>query len=159
MVVDFLEAFILEFFDQNPLSQLGLIVSANRLAYHVTELSGNPLSQVSSLRECQESGGDFSLQNALDMARHKLAAIPPYGSREVLVLMSALCTVDPGDIHDTIAECRQSHITCSVISLAAEMYVCTLMAQTTGGQTNRHAKTTETTEIVQRTAHTLLRGG
>ena len=138
VTLDYLEAFIHEYFDQNPISQLGFIVSANKLAYQVTELSGNPSSQIAALREMSESqtqsGGDFSLQNALDMARHKLSVIPPYGAREILVIMAALCTVDPGDIHDTITQCQQSHITCSVISLAAEMYVCTLLATTTGGK-------------------------
>lgn len=133
ITLDYLESFIHEFFDQNPISQLGFIVSANKLSYHVTELSGNPNSQVAALRACAEEGGDFSLQNSLDMARQKLSSIPPYGSREIIVLMAALATVDPGDIHDTITACQQSHITCSVISLAAEMYVCNLLATTTGG--------------------------
>src|SRR4051794_40454394 len=60
--------------------------------------------------------------------------IPPYGSREVLLLLSALSTVDPGDVMDSIAACAAAHMTCSVISLAAEMYVATLMASTTGGE-------------------------
>lgn len=140
MTLDYLESFIHEFFDQNPISQLGFIVSANKLSYHITELSGNPASQVAALREVTESGGDFSLQNALDMARQKLASIPPYGSREILVIMAALSTVDPGDIHDSIQACQKSHITCSVISLAAEMYVCTLLATTTGGEERRAAQ-------------------
>jgi len=60
--------------------------------------------------------------------------IPPYGSREILLVLSSLSTVDPGDLHETIAACHSSHISCSVISLAAEMFVATMLATTTGGQ-------------------------
>lgn len=194
VILDLMEQFIREYFDQNPLSQLGLIVAANKLSYRVTDLSGNPEAQIQAMRECAEQGGDFGMQNALEMARDKLKSvagagsragasarewhcagrrfvvrvtsdaqsptlrcadflssvcirsahclplllpssqIPPYGSREILLLMSALSTVDPGDLHDTIAACHASHICCSVISLSAEMYVATLLATTTGGQ-------------------------
>lgn len=41
-----LQNFIREFFDQNPLSQLGLIVMRNGVAETLTELSGSPVSAV-----------------------------------------------------------------------------------------------------------------
>ena len=34
------ESFILDYFDQNPLSQLGIILSKNSIAEKITELSG-----------------------------------------------------------------------------------------------------------------------
>jgi len=135
-VVSGLELFIRDYFDQNPLSHLGLIVSCNSLSYKLTALSGNPEHQIRALREFSEGetiGGEFSLQNSLELAKASLASIPPYGSREILVLLSAITTVDPGDIHQTINACKASHITCSTIALAAEMYVATLLATTTGG--------------------------
>lgn len=137
VTLELLESFIVEFFDQNPLSHLGFILSSNRLAQHVTDLSGNPSSQIAALRAAMDKygGGELSLQNALELARSKLASVPPYGSREVLLLVGALATVDPGDIHETISACAQANITCSVICMAAEMYVCSLLATTTGGQT------------------------
>jgi transcription initiation factor TFIIH subunit 2 len=136
LVLELVEEWILEFFDQNPLSQLGLIVAANKLAVHVTELSGNPRAQIDALRHAaeQEGGGEFSLQNALELARSKLASIPPYGAREILVVLGALSSVDPGDVTDTITALKEAHVTASVIALAAELYVCTLLATTTGGQ-------------------------
>lgn len=36
-----LEKFVEEFFDQNPLSQLGIIAMKNKRAERITELSGN----------------------------------------------------------------------------------------------------------------------
>jgi transcription initiation factor TFIIH subunit 2 len=38
-----LHAFIREFFDQNPLSHLGLILMRNGIAQRLTELAGSPV--------------------------------------------------------------------------------------------------------------------
>jgi hypothetical protein len=43
-----------------------------------------------------DAGGDASLQNALEVAVEALKDIPPYGHREVLFLLAALTTCDPG---------------------------------------------------------------
>ncbi|MEW5309751.1 MAG: hypothetical protein WDW38_001613 [Sanguina aurantia] len=43
--------FIREFFDQNPLSQLGILLMRNGLAERLTELSGSPESQIKKLSE------------------------------------------------------------------------------------------------------------
>jgi len=40
LAVDQLQGFILEYFDQNPISQLGIIVTRDGLAEKLTELSG-----------------------------------------------------------------------------------------------------------------------
>lgn len=37
------QLFIKEYFDQNPISQLGIIVTRNKVAIKLTELSGTPL--------------------------------------------------------------------------------------------------------------------
>ena len=52
---------------------------------HITRLRSNP-----------ETGGDASLQNALDLSVSTMRGIPPYGHREVLMLYAALSTCDPG---------------------------------------------------------------
>ena len=38
-----LEGYVQEFFDQNPISQLGIIVTKNKRADMVCELGGNPM--------------------------------------------------------------------------------------------------------------------
>ena len=58
---------------------------------------------------------------------------PPYGSKEVLVIMGALHTTDPGDIFDSIKNVKADNIRCSVMSLSAEVYVCKILAKSTGG--------------------------
>lgn len=138
VMLDATAEFIREFFDQNPLSHLGIIAVAHGIASKVSELSGSPSAQIAALKHYVDSvssatGGDFGLQNALDLAREKLTQIPPYGSRELIVLLSALSTVDPGDLLESITACAASHITASVISVSAEMYVASLLASSTGG--------------------------
>ena len=74
LVFQLLEHYIEEYFDQNPISQLGILQTGNKRAETVTELSGNPrrhLAKLQALKErtCQ---GEPSLQNALELATHTL---------------------------------------------------------------------------------------
>ncbi|OMO71229.1 von Willebrand factor, type A [Corchorus capsularis] len=127
------EAFIREFFDQNPLSQVGLVTIKDGVAQCLTDLGGSPESHIKALMNKLECSGDSSLQNALDLVDGYLNQIPSYGHREVLILYSALTTCDPGDIMETIKKCKKSKIRCSVIGLAAEMFICKHLCQETGG--------------------------
>ncbi len=137
-VTDFACAFIEQFFDQNPISQLGVIVCARRTALCVTELSGNPKQQVERLRKesarHKAHGGDFSLQNGLKAALVALQHIPPYGSREIILVHGSLTTVDPGDVTQTISELKTSRVRASVISLVAKPRICSVLAAETKGR-------------------------
>jgi transcription initiation factor TFIIH subunit 2 len=41
-----LEGFIDEFFDQNPISQMGIIITKNKRAEKLSELAGNPRKHI-----------------------------------------------------------------------------------------------------------------
>ncbi|GAU17862.1 hypothetical protein TSUD_329880 [Trifolium subterraneum] len=127
------ETFIREFFDQNPLSHVGLVTTKDGVANCLTDLGGSPESHIKALMGKLECSGDASLQNALELVHSNLNQIPSYGHREVLILYSALSTCDPGDIMETIQKCKKSKIRCSVIGLAAEMFICKHLCQETGG--------------------------
>ncbi|XP_073050655.1 general transcription factor IIH subunit 2-like [Primulina eburnea] len=127
------EAFIREFFDQNPLSQIGLVTLKDGVAHSLTDLGGSPESHIKVLMGKLECSGDASLQNGLDLVHSLLNQIPTYGHREVLILYSALSTCDPGDVNEAIEKCKSSKIRCSVIGLSAELYVCKCLCQKTGG--------------------------
>lgn len=90
-----------EFFDQNPISKLGIITTQQGAATKLSELGTNPRRHVERLDAAAASagggraasaaagggivrGGDMSLQTALEMALRTLELIPPYGTREVL---------------------------------------------------------------------------
>ncbi|XP_074581481.1 general transcription factor IIH subunit 2 [Curcuma longa] len=127
------EAFIREFFDQNPLSHIGLVTIKDGVAHRLTEIGGSPESQIKALMGKLECSGDASLQNALELVHGYLSHIPSYGHREVLFLYSALNSCDPGDIMETIQKCKKAKIRCSLIGLSAEIFICKHLCEETGG--------------------------
>jgi transcription initiation factor TFIIH subunit 2 len=133
VVANCVEAFVREFFDQNPLSHLGIITLQNGVAHCLTDLSGSPETHIRALRANLECVGDASIQNAIDLARGLLCQIPTYAHRETLLIFSALSTCDPGDILEAVRRCKDANIRCSVVGLAAEIYICKLLCEQTGG--------------------------
>ncbi|CCH60165.1 hypothetical protein TBLA_0C03620 [Henningerozyma blattae CBS 6284] len=118
--------FVHEFFDQNPISQMGVIIMRNGLAHLVSQISGNPQDHIDSLKAMrkQEPKGNPSLQNALEMARGLLLPVPPHCTREVLIVFGGLSSTDPGDIHQTITSLVQEKIRATVIGLSAQVAIC-----------------------------------
>lgn len=119
-------AFINEFFEQNPISQLGIVGMRDGLAVRVSDMSGNPNDHIKAIQELRKSEpkGHPSLENALEMSRAALFHAPSHGTREVLLVFGALHTSDPGDIHTTISNLVNDKIRATVIGLAAQVAVC-----------------------------------
>ena len=71
LTLRYIEDFIKEFFDQNPISQLGIIGMRDGLAVRVSDLGGNPSEHVKKVRGLrgEEPRGNVSLQNGLEMGR------------------------------------------------------------------------------------------
>ena len=69
--IKYAQEFVQEYFEQNPISQLGFIGLRDGLAVRISDLSGNPNDHVEALQKLKalEPAGDASLQNALEMAR------------------------------------------------------------------------------------------
>lgn len=69
-----LEMFFDQFFDQNPISQIGIIVTRNKRAERVSELSGNAKTHLETLKRLAEVTcvGEPSLQNALELGLQTL---------------------------------------------------------------------------------------
>lgn len=99
-----LELFIEEFFDENPISQVGLIAMKNKRAEKVAELSGCAKKHVKVIQELSKVTliGEPSLQNGLETAMDTLKLVPAHASREILVILSNLTICDPNDINKTI---------------------------------------------------------
>lgn len=67
--------FVREYFEQNPISQMGIVVMRLGVAKRVSEMTGNPALLIDRLRAIEkdkEPEGDPSLQNALEMCRGEL---------------------------------------------------------------------------------------
>ncbi|XP_065060817.1 general transcription factor IIH subunit 2-like [Rhopilema esculentum] len=131
-----LEKFIVEYFDQNPISQLGIIITKNKRAEKITDLSGNPKLHITALQNVVNKGcsGEPSLQNSLDTALAVLKHLPNHASREVLIIFGCLTTCDPGDINDSIAALKSCDIRCSIIGLSAEIRICKQICKETQGE-------------------------
>ncbi|KAL5352681.1 hypothetical protein ACLOAV_002629 [Pseudogymnoascus australis] len=110
--------FITEFFEQNPISQLGILGMRDGLAKPISPSPAPPPP---------------SLQNALEMARAALFHAPSHGTREVLLISGALLSSDPGDIHTTITSLASDHIRVSAIGLAAQVAVLSEICAKTRG--------------------------
>lgn len=128
--------FVTEFFEQNPISQLGVIGMRDGLAVRVSDMSGNPTEHINAIQalRAQEPKGHPSLQNALEMARGALFHAPSHGTREVVIVFGALLSSDPGDIHRTVDALVKDKICVGVVGLAAQVAICReLVVKTNNG--------------------------
>lgn len=127
--------FVREYFDQNPISQLAVVVTRDAVATRLSRLSSNPALHIDAIAEALRLGpyGDASLQNALVLARSLLAPIPAYGTREVLIAFGSLSTCDPGNIHDVVGEFVSDKIRASAVGLCAELSILRSISVRTGG--------------------------
>ena len=142
LTIRYASEFVTEFFEQNPISQLGIVGMRDGLAVRVSNMSGNPTDHFDSLDKLrkQEPHGHASLENALEMARANLFHSPTHGTREVLLVFGALHTVDPDDIHTTIANMVKDKIGARVIGLAAQVAICSeLVSRTNNGDKSHYS--------------------
>ncbi|KAF8325227.1 Ssl1-like-domain-containing protein [Cantharellus anzutake] len=127
LTLQYMRGFIIEWFDQNPLGQIGIVGMRGGLGEKICDMTGNPQDVVKTILE------RANLQNAIEMARSSMSHLPTHSSREILVLFGSLTTCDPGNIHDTVQSCVVDRIRISVVALAAEMKICRDMCSQTGG--------------------------
>ncbi|KAG7194602.1 uncharacterized protein KQ657_004278 [Scheffersomyces spartinae] len=144
MTLTYLVDFIVEFFDQNPISQMGIVLMRNGVATLISEVSSSPQYHLDNIRHVKarqhnkfEPKGDPSLQNSLEMARSLLmynfgnnsttnnnGGESSKNSKEILILFGALFTSDPGDIHHTINNLIKDDIKVKIIGLSAQVAIC-----------------------------------
>ncbi|TCD71621.1 hypothetical protein EIP91_007368 [Steccherinum ochraceum] len=136
LMLQYAREFVTEWFDQNPLGQIGVVGMRSGVGERVGEMSGNPQDVLKVIHERHklEPAGEPSLQNAVEMARSSMSHLPTHSSREIVVIFGSLTTCDPGNIHDTLDECVKDKIRISVVALAAEMKICRDLCDKTGGQ-------------------------
>jgi transcription initiation factor TFIIH subunit 2 len=66
--------FVREYFEQNPISQMGVIGMRDGVAVRISDMSGNPSDHIEKLQKLvnQDPQGSPSLQNGLEMCRGAL---------------------------------------------------------------------------------------
>ncbi|KAH7888577.1 Ssl1-like-domain-containing protein [Phlebopus sp. FC_14] len=136
LMLQYAREFVVEWFDQNPLGQIGVVGMRAGIGERIGEMSGNPQDVLKCLsdRARMEPTGEPSLQNAIEMAHSSMSHLPTHSSREILIIFGSLTTCDPGNIHDTLDACIKNKIRISVVALAAEMKICRDLCDKTGGQ-------------------------
>lgn len=74
LTLSYAAAFVREYFEQNPISQLGIVGMRDGVAVRISDMGGNPADHLERLRdlEGQDPQGNPSLQNALEMCRGAL---------------------------------------------------------------------------------------
>jgi transcription initiation factor TFIIH subunit 2 len=141
LTIRYASEFVTEYFEQNPISQLGIIGMRDGVAVRISDLSGNPTEHIERLKGIrdQQGQGNPSLQNALEMSRAALFHAPSHGTREILIVYGALLSSDPGDIHETINALVTDRIRVSVVGLAAHLNICAeLCSKTNAGDTGNY---------------------
>ncbi|KAG6916664.1 hypothetical protein DXG01_005888 [Tephrocybe rancida] len=136
LMLQYTREFVAEWFDQNPLGQIGVVGMRAGIGERIGEMSGNPQEVLKHIadRHKLEPTGEPSLQNSIEMARSSMSHLPTHSSREIIILFGSLTTCDPGNIHDTLDACVKAKIRISVVALAAEMKICRSLCEKTGGQ-------------------------
>ena len=131
------DGFVDTFFDQNPVSQLGVVGMRDKRALEVSQMSGSPSQHKKKVAACfagaEGGSGQPSLMQGLLVAAAALLRTPTYGSREILVLYGSTHTVDSGDIHHTIRDLADHGIRVSVVGVGASLHVCQVLAERTQG--------------------------
>lgn len=75
LTISYAMEFVREYFEQNPISQMGIVMMRLGVANRISEMTGNPAVLIERLRAMEkdkEPEGDPSLQNALEMCRGEL---------------------------------------------------------------------------------------
>ncbi|RYH18861.1 VWA domain-containing protein, partial [archaeon] len=145
--------FIAQYFDQNPISQLSLVITKDRIAEKISDLSGNSKLHIHQLSEINKTKGLPSLQNTIHLALTTLQHIPNYGHRELLILYSSLSSCDPSNIFDTLELACKLKLRISIISLTAEVYICKHICELTGGRFSVALDSSHLLELLQQ--HTI----
>lgn len=149
MMLNLLQEFIIEFFDQNPISQMGIVLMRNGISHLISEVNGSPQFHIDKIRQLKarqhnrfEPKGDPSLQNSLELARSLLRynfgnnINDTKNSKEILIIFGALFTSDPGDIHKTINSLIKDQIKVKVIGLSAKVAICQEIVNKTNNMNN-----------------------
>ncbi|WVQ84537.1 hypothetical protein IAT38_006691 [Cryptococcus sp. DSM 104549] len=138
-ILEYLKTYVVEWFDQNPLGQIGVIALRDRLSEVLVPMGGSPQEIVAALSDKRklEPSGEPSLQNGLTMAKGGMSHLPSTSSLEMLVIFSAISTADPDGpttIHDVLETLASNRIRTSILALAGEIKICRQICERTGGK-------------------------
>lgn len=137
--------FINNFYENNPLGNLGIITTKDKKSIINCPLSssanaGNPknvLNEIQNLIKLDADNfctGEPSMQMSLLKAASFLSNLSSHFSREILLVMNSLNTMDNGDIESTIKLLQKNNIKVNIIHLSCQVEFCKNLADNTNGK-------------------------
>lgn len=131
-----ISSFLDKFFEQNPISQLTVILCKDKRAERLVPFTSNVTLIKEALANLSDAccSGEFSLQSSLELAASGMKDMPGHASKEILIIMASLATVDASNVFTTFEVLKRSNVRCSVIGLSGELFVCKKLCSTTGGR-------------------------
>ena len=131
-----LEKFTEEFFDRNPIAQLGLVATRNKFCEIIIDLCGNKRKILAEIKKVRSMNceGEASLYNSFKQALKLFKNVPQHISKEVIVIFSSLSTIDPHNLLQMVDEMKKANVKCSIVGLSASLYVCQKICKETQGR-------------------------
>jgi len=127
-------------FERSPLMTIGLIVVCDRVATVVVHSSSDITAIMQGLENlCHPKTAQFkpeglmSLYNGIQKAVDLLQLHPDYSTREIVIMLSSIQTVDSSPLSEMIPNLKAHNIQVSVLTLCAEMYIVKLICDQTSG--------------------------
>lgn len=134
-VLNYTIQFLQEFFNMNPISQIGVISLKDGLAQVISPLNGSPKFHIDALLQLKhervEPKGFASLQNGFELARGMLMGVSTHCTKEVVLLYGSLSSTDPGNIMDTVTALKEQEVRVAIIGLVAQVNICEKISKIT----------------------------
>eukprot|EP00347_Sterkiella_histriomuscorum_P002583 403367585 len=134
VIKSYLSNFVIDYFDQNPLSCLSFVATFRERAIILSDFNDSPQDHIEKICRFSDLEGNASIQNSLELCIENFTAVPSYAKKEILIIFCSITNCDPGNIFETYDKLKSKMITCSVISLSASMFILQKVTQLTGGE-------------------------
>lgn len=131
-----IQSFTKQFFDQNPISHMAIIMLRNGISTLVLPFSSSVdeiNAVIASELEVDRCTGVASFQLGLERAQECLMSVPSFCTRELFCIWGSMRTIDSGDVFKALKQTRSVDARISVISYAPEINVLKTAANSTGG--------------------------
>ncbi|KAK8867057.1 General transcription factor IIH subunit 2 [Tritrichomonas musculus] len=130
-----LRTFIINFFEQNPISQISIVSASNGKAQILTYLCGSAdvhLNCIEHLDDYSEEGVP-SIHNAMNVSLALLKSAAKYSTKEVMMIYGSLHSCDITPIDPIIKKLCTNNVIVSVIGFGASVFILRRLSIETGG--------------------------
>jgi transcription initiation factor TFIIH subunit 2 len=144
---------VTSFFSKNPVASMGVVAASHSNARTIARLSHGVRAVSKALATIDAAdqdaatvghasssaslafgvGGDFSVSSVVDECLSVLEAVPPFGTKDIVLLYGAISTRDTTDVEALLARAKRLNVRIHVIGLSGEVHAFHHVASATGG--------------------------